>query len=142
MGYYDPHASGLLKGGGTRRFKVRAGIVRSESLRHFPNVHISDTCTIKRLIPDFDPALESEYTRRELLLLAEKILLEDSKPPYEEPAWLNGVAMRDRSKREIFCANGTPDPSIESGLYWRTHPEGRKWKTAEDRKIHGHAFYR
>jgi hypothetical protein len=139
---YDPNASGLLTGGGMRHFKVRRNVLRGNSLKHFPDVHISDSYTIKQIVPDFDFALEFEYTKRELLLLAEKILLSDKKPPYESPTWLNGVAMRERLKHEIFCTNGTPDPSIESGLYWRTHPEGRKWKTVEERQINNGAFYR
>jgi hypothetical protein len=138
----DPHASGLLTGGGTRRFKVRANIVRGESLKHFPNVHLSDTWAIKKEVPDFDPALEFEYTRRELMLLAEKILLEDKKPPYEEPMWLNGNSMKNRIKHEIYCSAGTPDPSIVQGMYWRTHPQGRKWKSAQARQKNSAGFYR
>jgi hypothetical protein len=138
---YDPHASGLLTGGGARRFKARANVIRGENLKHFPNVHISDVWSIKREIPDFDPALEFEYTRRELLLLAEKILLEDQKPPYEEPAWLNGPTMNDRIKREIYCSAGTPDPSIVEGMYWRTHPQGRPWLSEDERRGSGASFY-
>ena len=138
---HDPHASGLLTGGGTRRFKARANIIRGESLRHFPNVHISNSSAIKKEIPDFDPALEFEYTRRELLLLTEKILLEDQKPPYEEPVWLNGAAMNERIKREIYCSAGTPDPSIVEGMYWRTHPQGRPWLSEDERRGSGASFY-
>jgi hypothetical protein len=139
---HDPHASGLLTGGGTRRFKARANIVRGESLKHFPNIHISDTSAIKREVPGFDPALEFEYTRRELMLLAEKILLEDSKPPHEPPAWHNAKIAKERFKHEIYCANGTPDPSIASGMYWRTHPQGRKWKSFDARQKNADSFYR
>jgi len=138
----DPHVSGLLTGNGPRRFKVRANIVGGESLKHFPNVHLSDHTGIKRDVPDFDPVLEFEYTQRELMLLAEKILLEDKKPPYEDPVWHHAQTAKDRFKREIYCANGTPDPSIASGMYWRTHPKGRKWKTAEERQFSNGSFYR
>lgn len=138
----DPHASGLLTGGGFRRFKIRRYVAQGGRLKHFPDVHISDVSNIKREVPDFDPALEFAYTKRELLLLAEKILLEDDKPGHERPAYLSANRLLHRLKREIYCANGTPDPSFVSGLYWRTHPEGRKWKTQEQRKEHGSAFYR
>jgi hypothetical protein len=138
---HDPHASGLLVGGGARHHKVRRNVAKGRSLRHFPDVHISDPSRLKRDVPDFDPALEFAYTKRELLLLAEKILLEDEKPPYEEPAWLNVATMKVRLKHEIYCANGIPDPSFASGLYWRTHPEGRPWRTAKERDG-SHSFYR
>lgn len=138
---YHPHESGLLTGGGPRRFKLRRNVLRGGSLKHFPDVHISDCSAVKRLVPDFDPDLEFEYTQRELLLLAEKILLED-KPPYEHPAWLNASTMKERLKHEIYVANGIPDPSISSGLYWRTHPEGRKWRSAKDRRPGRDSFYK
>lgn len=47
-----------------------------------------------------------------------------------------------RRRREIYCAVGTPDPSIQQGIYHRTHPEGRPTNTAEQRKLHGASFYR
>ena len=99
-----------------------------------PDVHLSDVSAIKREVPDYNPALEFEYTKRELLLLAEKMLLEDEKPCREDPAWLNADRYKHRSKHEIYCAAGTPDPAIASGLYWRTHPEGRRWRTPEERR--------
>lgn len=139
---YDPHTSGLLTGGGTRRFKPRKYVVKGGRLKHFPDVHLSDPSRLKRAVPDFDPALEFEYTQRELLLLAEKILLEDEKTPYENPAWLNAATMKERLRHEIYCASGIPDPSIAQGLYWRTHPEGRKWKSAQERAGTTKGFYR
>ena len=141
MGYH-PNESGLLTGGGTRHFKRRRNVMRGGSLRHFPDVHISDPSAVKRLVPDFDPDLEFEYSKRELILLAEKILLQDEKPPYEHPAWQNAATLKDRLKHEIFCASGTPDPSISSGLYWRIHPEGRKWRSAEERRPGRDSFYK
>ena len=108
--------------------------MREGRLKHFPDVHISDTPRVKRDIPDFDPALEFVYTKRELLQLAEKILLEDEKPSSESPVWLNVNQLKQRLKHEIYCSAGVPDPSIVSGLYWRTHPEGRRWRTPAQRK--------
>jgi|ERR1700677_13996 len=136
----NPHQSGRFIGAGPRQFRPRISAIRKQG-RNFPDVHLQDPTRIKREVPDFDPDLEFEYTQRELLLLAEKMLLEDEKPPYEEPAWLNGPAMRDRVKREIYCSAGTPDPSIVEGMYWRTHPEGRPWLPDELRRATGGGFY-
>lgn len=47
-----------------------------------------------------------------------------------------------RRRREILCAAGTPDPSIVSGIYLRTHPEGRKVNSKEARTKHGASYYR
>lgn len=139
---YHPHESGLLTGGGQRHFKARRHVLRGGSLKHFPDVHISDPSAVKRLVPDFDPDLEFEYTPRELILLAEKILLKDEKPPYEDPAWQNAATLKARLRHEVYVASGIPDPAIASGLYWRTHPEGRPWKTVEQRRGHSDSFYR
>lgn len=49
---------------------------------------------------------------------------------------------QSRRRREIYCAEGTPDPNIVSGLYHRTHPQGRKVNTPEQRRKHGASFYR
>jgi hypothetical protein len=112
--------------GKTRNYRARRSVVRGSTLRNeIPDVHLTDSTRIKQLIPDFDPELEFNYSPRELLLLAEKILLEDPKKPYEEPSWLNGGSLRHRTRREIYVQSGTPDPSIESGMFWRTHPRGR-----------------
>lgn len=47
-----------------------------------------------------------------------------------------------RRRREIYTAEGTPDPSIVSGIYNRVHPQGRKVNTDKQRKQHGASFYR
>lgn len=47
-----------------------------------------------------------------------------------------------RKRREIYTENGVPDPSLVSGLYNRTHPQGRKVNTDEARRKHGASFYR
>lgn len=138
---YHPHESGLLTGGGQRRFKARRHVLRGGSLRHFPDVHISDHSGIRQHVPDFDPDLEFEYSQRELLLIAEKILLEDEKSSGEHPAWLHTPQMKDRLRHEIYCAAGTPDPSIVSGMYWRTHPEGRPWVPEDIRRATRASFY-
>jgi hypothetical protein len=50
--------------------------------------------------------------------------------------------LQDRRRREIYTSIGTPDPSIQQGLYNRTHPAGRKVNSDAQRKKHGAAFYR
>lgn len=107
-----------------------------------PDVHLSDLVGVKHEVWDFDPLWEFEYSNRELILMAEKILLLDPKPGDEEPIWLNASQLLARSKREIYVGNGVPDPAIASGLYWRTHPEGRKVQSDHSRKHNRAGFYR
>lgn len=59
---YHPYDSGLLHGGGQRRFKLRRNVMRGGSLKHFPDVHISDHSGIRQRVPEFDPALVLDYT--------------------------------------------------------------------------------
>lgn len=139
---YMPKGSGMLREGGQRGGKARRNVVRGGSLRHMPDCHISDRATIRQVIPDFDPSLEFEYSKRELLLLTEKILDADPKPQMEEPVFLFASQLRQRSKREIYCSNGVPEPHIVSGMYNRTHPNGRRWRDAERMRETKGSFYR
>lgn len=50
--------------------------------------------------------------------------------------------LRDRHRREIQTSIGTPDPSIARGMYNRTHPQGRKVNSKEQRKRNGASFFR
>lgn len=47
-----------------------------------------------------------------------------------------------RRRREIYTSIGTPDPSIQQGMYYRTHPQGRKVNSPEQRKKNGASYYR
>lgn len=47
-----------------------------------------------------------------------------------------------RKRREIFCTDGIPDPNIVSGIYNRSHPQGRKINSEEQRKKNGASWYR
>lgn len=49
---------------------------------------------------------------------------------------------QNRRRREIYTSLGTPDPSIVAGIYNRTHPQGRKVNSEEQRKRHGASFFR
>ena len=50
--------------------------------------------------------------------------------------------LQDRRRREIYTSIGTPDPSIQRGMYNKTHPQGRKVNTPEQRKKNGASFFR
>lgn len=50
--------------------------------------------------------------------------------------------MKNRQRREIYTVVGTPDPSIVAGIFNRTHPQGRKVNSADQRRKHGASFYR
>lgn len=50
--------------------------------------------------------------------------------------------IQSRRRREIYTAQGTPDPEIVSGIYNRIHPQGRKVNSEEQRKRNGASFYR
>jgi hypothetical protein len=92
----------------------------------------------KDWVPEYVPG--KVYTKRELTLMAELMLVEDPKPNHEHPAILTYERYKDRLKREIYVASGTPDPSIIQGMYWRTHPDGRKVNSDEQR-AKGASFY-
>jgi len=50
--------------------------------------------------------------------------------------------LQDRRRREIYTSIGTPDPSIQQGMYNRTHPQGRKVNSKDQRKKNGASYYR
>lgn len=128
-----PKESGMLRGGGVRHGRPKY------TGPDTPWAFLSrkDTARIKREVPDFDPTVV--YSKPELEMITEKILLEDT---HDGPMWLNGAMYKERIRREIYVASGTPDPSIVEGLYNRTHPQGRKVNTEEQRKYNGAGFYR
>lgn len=134
----NPRGSGFLKGGGQRHFWIKR---RKWPLERFPDVNLSDKVCLLETVPDFDPSYEFDYSPRELQLITEKILLQDPKPPRQDPMWLNAGMYRRRAKREIFVSSGTPDPSYVSGLYWRSHPDGRRPRTVAERRKSGASYY-
>lgn len=50
--------------------------------------------------------------------------------------------LQDRRRREIYTAQGTPDPAIKQGMYNRTHPQGRKVNSDDQRRRNGASFFR
>jgi hypothetical protein len=49
--------------------------------------------------------------------------------------------LRERGKREIYNAHGFPEPNIVEGMYWRSHPSGRKVNSLEQRRANGTSYY-
>lgn len=91
-------------------------------------------------VPDWDDRIN--YTADQLLLQAERILCSDPTPLQEHPAVLRWDRLKERKKREIHNKNGVPDPSVCQGIYWRSHPQGRKLSTPEQRTAEkGGGFY-
>lgn len=91
-------------------------------------------------VPDFEEGVD--YSDYQLELLADRILLIN---PDDERPVLFSDHLRRRHMREIYVNNGSPDPSIVEGLYWRTHPQGRAWWSARERAADSenkNGFYR
>lgn len=137
----DPRQAGTLTGGGSRRRRRRRHVVVGGWTAHMPDIHLSDLKRIRQEVWDFDPDWEFDYSQRDLILMAEKILLNDPKPGNEHPVWLNADQLLRRGKREIYVGDGVPDPSIASGLFNRTHPQGRPFASDAQRR-RGSGFYR
>lgn len=93
--------------------------------------------------PEYEPG--RRYTKAELSLMADKLLYENSKvkPSTEEPViLLSRSQWRHRYAHEIYCTEGQPDPSIVAGLYWRTHPQGRSFRTPQEMLDKRASFYK
>lgn len=96
--------------------------------------------------PEWDQfSLEGQFTPGQLDHFTDMILRADvragNKLKGENPI-LFQEHIKTRYKREIYNQNGIPDPSIQQGIFYRTHPEGRKVNSEEARKTHGASFYR
>lgn len=95
---------------------------------------------------------EEHYTPGELDEMATEILRAHARTIDPETGKSRGIAGEDpilfeehlysRKRREIYNQNGVPDPSINEGMFWRTHPQGRKVNSDDQRKRHGASFYR
>lgn len=129
---YNPKGSGLLSGGGGTGRRHKRGKVYAFG------ANLGNAQEIRELVPTYDP--RKNYTQNELLLLAERILLEDTKPVQSAPQILLVGHLMDRKSREIYVTSGTPDPEIVQGLYWRTHPNGRK-VSSDEQRAKGASYY-
>jgi len=95
---------------------------------------------------------DEHYTPSELDLMADEILRAHARsidPETGKPVGIGASPpilfeehVYSRKRREIYNQNGVPDPNIVSGIYWRTHPQGRKVTTPEQRKKNGASWYR
>lgn len=95
---------------------------------------------------------EEHYTPSELDLMADEILRAHARSIDLDTGKPHGIKgdnpvlfeehLYARKRREIYNQNGTPDPSINEGMFWRTHPQGRKVNNETQRKRHGASFYR
>ena len=101
--------------------------------------------TLEIVDPEFIFCPGSAYTPAQLDGFATMIL----RAHIKSGASLKGPApilmeehLKTRHRREIYNKTGVPDPSIQQGNYWRTHPEGRNVNTEDARKKSGASFYR
>ena len=117
-------------------------------------------------LPDLSTFDESEdYTGRELEAFADAMLKADSKQ-FDNYGKQTGILFEDnlynRRKREVYAkskeANGIVDPTLTASIasrdergrvkgdgqtmYNRTHPEGRKVNSPEQRKKNSASYYR
>lgn len=93
-----------------------------------------------------------QYTPKELEQLADQFLRDAARAEDPETGRPRGIGGEDpilfaehlyqRQKREILNENGVPEPGIVSGMYYRSHPEGRKVNSEEQRKKNGASYFR
>lgn len=96
-----------------------------------------------RELPDPDEFDSSKtYSGNQLEAFATAILMADRRDSYvenqggklmhrdghdaqrEQYPWLSPERLSHRRKREIYVKVGTPDPSVEQGSFYRSHPSG------------------
>lgn len=104
----------------------------------------------ERVDPEtFDP--EEDYTPKQLEAYATAFLRRDKEenPDVYQNAILFDTQLRNRYSREVYNKYGVPDEEITHDksndgqtMYNRTHPEGRKVNSQEQRSRHGASFYR
>lgn len=104
--------------------------------------------------PDYDQdkADKGEYNSKDLEYYADQILRKESASVDPETGKRRGIGGENpilfeehiyaRKRREIFCEQGVPDPSIVAGIYNRYHPKGRKINSSSQRKSNGASYYR
>lgn len=93
-----------------------------------------------------------DYSNRDLEQLADQLLRAQAREVNPETGKERGIGGEDpilfaehiyqRQKREILNENGVPEPGLVRGIYNRTHPEGRKVNSPEQRKRNGASWYR
>jgi hypothetical protein len=98
-------------------------------------------------LDSFDPGSD-DYSKRELEAYADAMLREDAKQNGSQGI-LFEEHLYSRRRREVYTAAGVPDEAITHALskdgqtmYNRTHPQGRKVNSEQQRKKNGASFYR
>ena len=131
--------SGLLVTGGKNAHIVEKDY-EFRQYGYWGDIDLTDQQSIVEYVPDYQYNPRHTNSTHEILLFAEKILLTD--PDRKNANWLTQKQLKERYKREIYTAVGTPDPSVVSGMYWRTHPNGRKVNSDEQRQRNGASYFR
>jgi hypothetical protein len=138
-----------VRGSGLRSVGPSYNRLRGKSLRiqkehgadrRKPRPETNDHWLFKEEIPEYQEG--RKYTKRELTLMADWLLFTDEKEEAEDPMILNPDMYKRRVTKEIYNKNGIPDPEIVSGLFNRTHPQGRKVNSDEQRAKNGASFYK
>lgn len=91
-----------------------------------------------------------DYTPRELSMIADQLLADDANAIDPETGKRKGIkgdnaillSERQDYDKWVQNKNGYPEPEIASGMYWRTHPEGRKVNSKEQREKNGAGWWR
>lgn len=70
-------------------------------------------------------------------------VIEGDLPDFDNTNWMKEADLKDRRRVEIYSVSGDIDPSHSDGDFWRTHPEGREFRTPEERKANPRlSFYK
>lgn len=89
-------------------------------------------------LEDFDP--NKEWARDELDHFG-TLMMKEAQPLTEDPVVLDYNRYRERVKREIYLSSGNMDNIVSPGMYWRTHPNGRRVNSDEQKKKNGTSYY-
>lgn len=99
---------------------------------------------------DEEKARLGGYTKAQMEIIADQMLRDDANRIDPETGKKRGLKgddpilfydhLRQRRRREIHSTSGSVDPSVVSGIYWRSDPSGRKVNSPEAR-AKGAAYY-
>jgi hypothetical protein len=102
------------------------------------------------LLATFDP--ERHYSAAQLREITDAYLKRDARSIDAETGKPRGIKgenpilfeehLKSRRRREIQTEGGTPDPALVSGMYYRSHPQGRKVNSLAQRRESGASYYR
>lgn len=99
-------------------------------------------------LPEFDPT-RTDYTDRELELYSNSLLRLDKDANPDGPQIIFQEHIEPKWRREVLANSGTVDDEVTKSLsrdgqmmYNRTHPQGRKVNSEEQRKKNGASWYR